>query len=95
MATPDLTRVEDAIENHRVWSLMFERLCIRDEVEPAQIWGDLEPELLDAICHAEPVDLADAGRKAAYFAEICDGLHPERVRLMFASMVPAPLALAA
>ena len=95
MAIRTLTEVENAIKAHRAWTVEFDRLAMLDEDEPAQAWCELEDGLLDAICHAAPVDLADAGRKASYFAAICEGMHPERVRLMFASMVPAPLALAA
>jgi hypothetical protein len=95
MAISTLTQVENAIKAHRAWAVEFDRLADAGEDAPAQAWCELEPGLLDALCHAAPVDLADAGRKASYFATICDGMHPERVRLMFASMVPAPLAIAA
>lgn len=95
MATRTITEVENSINAHRAWAVEFDRLADAGEDEPAQAWCQLEAGLLDALCHAAPVDLADAGRKASYFAAICEGMHPERVRLMFASMVPAPLALAA
>lgn len=95
MATSTFTAVEHAIKAHRAWAVEFDRLADAGEDEPAQAWCELESGLLDALCHAAPVDLADVSRKAAYFAEICTGMHPDRVRLMFSSMVPAPLAVAA